>query len=1051
MRLGPGTQTEFALTDPDGQPIAEARVVPTRVMEIPVPESLAQHFACVTDRQGRLMLRGLPRAVVGELRVETPRLGIQRVAVTGAEKTPIALAPVGQIHGRLVAPAEFPQPITGVKVRVRSKVGGFDGSGKAGEAEVDCDPSGRFEVPVIAAGLVAFELVFDRDKGTPLRGEAPRGLVLKAGSRLETTIPLRPTVLVRGVVREKESKRPIAGVQLAINSQLGGDRFAVSDAAGNYAARVVRELNQAFGWPIRMPRPFYQPDGAPEVPQSMPPRDHAELLLPPLELSRGVDLPGIVVDEAGKPVAGADVEVTYGQAILTRTDPQGRFVLSGVDPLRELKIAARRGDASSGRTAIVHAGTAAGPLSLTIRRGPTARLAGRVVDRSGQPVGGVAVRIWRQIRLENRAFMREPVAGGDGTNVLRTGADGRFRASRPLPQGDEYVVEADAPGRLHAQSEPVKLAGSEQTTINVILPGIRTVAGRVVDRQNQPVAGVRVFQSGDGPLRTEAMTDGAGRFRLPGVIEGPAFVFAAKDGYRFGYGTITADSSPIQLTLARNEEPPARTYKTLDSPLPAEEEKALARRLFLPYAERVMAKGSDVQKFRLITEALQIDPIAMLEKFETIKFSEPDYLDLARIRLVEALAPESLDEALAQAETSTSADTRAMCYLGISEVLPDMAKTRVRELIDQALLNARAMKSPEDRLATYGQIADKLIDLGDRERARKLLDEAIALAGSTVKGNKNGFNLGLVAETLARLDLPAALKLLDELAQEVKKNDKTDRTYVFVKLYGDIARRLAADAPADAERLLERIRATGSPDASRRILATCTSIARSDPARARRIAETMFDTGTLALKPYALGRIAQKLAATDKPGAVELLEAAFRELDQLTATGQSSTIYGNAQIAAALLPIVEEIMPDRLAEFLARALSLRDPWLESVNAVYQAQEVVQLAIMIARYDRDLAARLLQPEVEHLGRLRALAAYDSISFRVLAALAMIDPRQAVEQVEKLPDDSTPALDESSPKSASRLYVAKLLAAHGKKRWTFIYEYFLYLWTPDQRYL
>ena len=203
--------------------------------------------------------------------------------------------------------------------------------------------------------------------------------------------------------------------------------------------------------------------------------------------------------------------------------------------------------------------------------------------------------------------------------------------------------------------------------------------------------------------------------------------------------------------------------------------------------------------------------------------------------------------------------------------------------------------------------------------------------------------------------------------------------------------------------------------------------------------------------PTRLGRIAQRLAATDKPGAMELLEAAFRDLDQLAATGQSSTLYGNAQIAAAILPIVEEIMPDRLAEFLPRALSLRDPWLESVNAVYQAQEIVQLAIMIARYDRDLAARLLQPQVEHLGTFRALATYDAITFRVLAALAMIDPRQAVEQVEQLPDDSTPGIDESSPKSALRIYVARLLAAHGKKRWTYIYEYFLYLWTPDQRYL
>ena len=64
---------------------------------------------------------------------------------------------------------------------MRSKVGGFEGSGIAGEAEVACDPSGRFEIPAIAAGLLEIELIFDREKGTPLRGEAPRGLVLDSG------------------------------------------------------------------------------------------------------------------------------------------------------------------------------------------------------------------------------------------------------------------------------------------------------------------------------------------------------------------------------------------------------------------------------------------------------------------------------------------------------------------------------------------------------------------------------------------------------------------------------------------------------------------------------------------------------------------------------------------------------------------------------------------------------------------------------------------------------------------------------------------------------
>ena len=453
----------------------------------------------------------------------------------------------------------------------------------------------------------------------------------------------------------------------------------------------------------------------------------------------------------------------------------------------------------------------------------------------------------------------------------------------------------------------------------------------------------------------------------------------------------------------------------------------------------------------MVADAVHIDPAAVQEKLDTIKFIDPDYLNLARIQLVDALAKNSLDEALAQAEVNSSADTRASCYLDICDVRPDLDKSWVRELIDQALLNARAVKSPEERLRFYGPIADKLIDLGEKERARKLLAEAEELAKPTVKGNKGGFSLGSVAEALARLDLPAALKMLDDLAQQVQKNDKTDRTYVFVRFYGTIAHKIAADAPADAERLLEKIRALEPANATRYAAAVCSKMARNDPARARRIAETMFDADSIELKPYALGLMAKSLAASNKSGAVELLETAYRELDHLAERGRSSTPHGNAKVASGLLPIVEEVLPERLPEFLARTLSLRAPWLDTGSGVYEADEIAALAMMIAPYDREMAGRLVHPLVEQLGTLRGLTTQDFISFRVLAALAMIDPRRAVEQIEKLPDDPAPGLEESSPKNSARIHVARMLAAHGKERLKYIYENFLYLWTPEQRYL
>ncbi len=205
------------------------------------------------------------------------------------------------------------------------------------------------------------------------------------------------------------------------------------------------------------------------------------------------------------------------------------------------------------------------------------------------------------------------------------------------------------------------------------------------------------------------------------------------------------------------------------------------------------------------------------------------------------------------------------------------------------------------------------------------------------------------------------------------------------------------------------------------------------------------------MQPYALGLMAQAVAASDRPAAVGLLEAAFHELEQQQPTRSGTTLHGKAQLAGALLPVVEDVEPDRLPEFTARAIALREPWLDGSSVAEHAEEIAQIAMMIARYDRELALHLLEPQVKQLAMVRGPAGSDFTSFRVLAALALIDPRRAVELAESLPDDPAPGLDENTPKNLARIQLAVLLAAHGKARWQQVYDSYLNLWTPGQRYL
>ncbi len=306
LTLYSSAQTEITVVGPDHNPVANASVIPIRSADITVPEPLGYLLATTTDATGRAVLAGLALGALEEVRVTTTGFGTQalhladsRGHTTTGGSTTISLAPVGRLAGRLVAPGN--EPIVGVTIRAATQVGGYAGTGIGGAAEVACDPQGRFEIPAIAAGRLTLRLEFNRQQGTPLRGEPPKILAITAGRTHEITIPLRPTLEVSGSVVEKGTKRPIAAVKVILNGQHGGDSFAITDSKGTFAGRIVRELMQPYGWAIRMPAPFYHPTDQAEAPQGMPPCGSGNLALPVTILPRGVDIKGSVRDKIISP------------------------------------------------------------------------------------------------------------------------------------------------------------------------------------------------------------------------------------------------------------------------------------------------------------------------------------------------------------------------------------------------------------------------------------------------------------------------------------------------------------------------------------------------------------------------------------------------------------------------------------------------------------------------------------------------------------------------------------------------------------------------------
>ncbi len=98
---------------------------------------------------------------------------------------------------------------------------------------------------------------------------------------------------------------------------------------------------------------------------------------------------------------------------------------------------------------------------------------------------------------------------------------------------------------------------------------------------------------------------------------------------------------------------------------------------------------------------------------------------------------------------------------------------------------------------------------------------------------------------------------------------------------------------------------------------------------------------------------------------MKLLDDAYAELESLVNRGWTSQFASISGVAGRLLPVVEQVDASRLPEYLARTLALRSPAGGRNNQAFIPEQPASLAMSVARYDRDLAARLLRPELDAL--------------------------------------------------------------------------------------
>jgi protocatechuate 3,4-dioxygenase beta subunit len=322
--------------------------------------------------------------------------------------------------------------------------------------------------------------------------------------------------------------RPVAGAKVQWFAFRSDDELLLDQTSGASAAPLGEMSTDSNGrFRVVLDKPGVSvavrilPAGLPSARFSGPfdsseASDLFEIQIPAAQMAAGH-----VVDESGKPVAGARVQVALSAA---GSDDDGR-VLSETVTGPDGAFAAP--DAPAGPRALVVRApgfVAATRIQLeprsderiSLQKGGTLR--GSVLDPAGKPAAGVLV------TAEDSAAM--------------TDAQGKYVLSGVAPGG--HRVQALWKDEFAARKDGVRVKKGEESEASLALKRGSAIAGTIIEESTrQPVAGVRVSAyaaTGFGAFarrRAErsARTDQRGRYRIAGLAPARYLVEATRDGY----------------------------------------------------------------------------------------------------------------------------------------------------------------------------------------------------------------------------------------------------------------------------------------------------------------------------------------------------------------------------------------------------------------------------------------------------------------------------------------------------------------------------------------
>ncbi len=141
-----------------------------------------------------------------------------------------------------------------------------------------------------------------------------------------------------------------------------------------------------------------------------------------------------------------------------------------------------------------------------------------------------------------------------------------------------------------------------------------------------------------------------------------------------------------------------------------------------------MEKGDENAKYYVVEFLAPADPVGALQKISTIKFATEQSRCRLQSLIARRLAKIDFDEGETVAESITDPGIRAGTLARLADLLPEKDKQRKQAILLRAAVQARAAAEPSDRVRQSGEVAARLLEIGETDQAKELFAEGLRLA-----------------------------------------------------------------------------------------------------------------------------------------------------------------------------------------------------------------------------------------------------------------------------------------------------------------------------------